>query len=106
MACCTSVFPPARCSTFAIREFIRVPCPAARITTVASLSIAFQFLKPPFPSLFRELDRNIRDRLWIMPHFGTLLHQVGFQHRDTHSLDFGDIVFDRKRALSRVSTAQ
>jgi len=33
------VRPPARCSTLAMRDFMRVPWPAASITTAASLSI-------------------------------------------------------------------
>src|SRR5271155_547079 len=32
--CSISVWPPARCSTFARLDFIRVPRPAARITTL------------------------------------------------------------------------
>src|SRR5581483_9779355 len=37
--CSTSAIPPARWRTFALRDFMRVPRPAARITTVTDLSI-------------------------------------------------------------------
>src|SRR5215472_9763644 len=42
--CWTSVFPPARCRTFAFRDFMRVPSPAARITIV-TFGILFYYVR-------------------------------------------------------------
>ena len=39
--CSTSVIPPARCSTLALRDFILVPRPAASTTTVTSVVIYY-----------------------------------------------------------------
>src|ERR1700730_10791761 len=50
--CSTSVSPPARCRTLARLDFIRVPRPAARITTLSGDVIRFL--------LFRSEDTDFR----------------------------------------------
>src|SRR5579871_2416280 len=50
--CWTSGLPPARCKTLAFRDFIRVPRPAARITTVTGSCIFLLWLCGPAPHRF------------------------------------------------------
>src|ERR1022692_3654828 len=102
--CSTSGLPPARCSTLARWDFMRVPSPAARITIVTGVAIntilwPHEFAASPLP---RQLDRHGGGGRGIVPHLFSLPHQVPRHHRDAHFDDSPGVVLHRRGLLPRV----
>src|SRR5438270_9030248 len=107
IACSIRVFPPARCSTLAMRDFMRVPCPAARITTAASLSIDFQFkFTRPFPAPHCEGERHLRDGGRVVANLRAALQQIGDHHFHSHFFERPGVILNRHGPLLGVSAAQ
>src|SRR5262245_37714757 len=100
-----SVFPPAWCSTLARRDFMRVPKPAARMTTVTRVSM-FPIIQcamrlprhlPPLAAFDPELDRDSRNGIGIVANQVGLLNVIAADHVDAKGVDRIEIVFHRRR---------
>src|SRR5579863_735101 len=102
-----------------MRDFMRVPCPAARITTARSSIISFQCMHPDTrivsallnetcqPLLARQprqVHRDPRDRVRVVPYFWPPLRQIGADHLDAHALERGEISRDRHLVLLGVTS--
>src|SRR5579884_4382798 len=94
--CSMSVRPPARCSTFAFRDFIRVPRPAARITIVTG---SILLCCPPLSSAARQAHGDRRRGLRIVPHLVAFAEQFFLDYLDAHLPDALRVVHHRARTL-------
>src|ERR1035441_1889155 len=103
--CSASGLPPAWCSTLARRDFMRVPSPAARITTVTGVAINTILGPPEFAAspLLRQLDRHGGGGPGIVPHLFSLPHQVPRHYRHAHFDDCLDVVLHGRGLLPRVA---
>src|ERR1700724_1158308 len=90
--CSISVRPPARCSTLACRDFMRVPSPAARMTTLISGFIVNLRRKPAFAASARELHGDRGGSYRIVAYDGSLREQVRGDHFHAHGFQFHSIV--------------
>src|SRR3954452_1078316 len=88
--CSMSVMPPAQCRTFAFRDFMRVPSPAARMTAVNSICTLLHLLATP-SALERQFNRNCRGRIRIVANFLGFLQQVSGDHVQAHLHQLFDV---------------
>src|SRR5579871_6856200 len=105
--CSTNALPPARCSTLAFRDFMRVPRPAARITTVTGVSMIPLCLPISAPPAFLgEFDYHSRRPRGVMPHFTGGLSQIPSHYFQPQFKKRIDIVLYGQRIFPCVSPLQ
>src|SRR5260370_26805135 len=108
------VFPLAGYTTLARRDFMRVPKPAARMTTVTRVSM-FPIIQcamrlprplPPLAAFHGELDRDGGDGIGIVANQIGLLHIIAADYIDAKFAYLFVIDFHWSRFLARVTAEQ